>query len=141
MLPLAQELLTYTPVKARVLVPVTVAVDVRGSYEESEVKRVSEALHFAGRSGLDVARVVDVISQGAAQSWQMDNRASTMLEGRYDFGFAVDWMRKDLAIALEEAARCGADLTITALVDQLYAQIQARGDGRLDTSSLLTLLE
>ncbi|MBW2384459.1 MAG: NAD(P)-dependent oxidoreductase [Deltaproteobacteria bacterium] len=105
------------------------------------LQALSEALHFAGRSGLDVARVVDVISQGAAQSWQMDNRASTMLEGRYDFGFAVDWMRKDLAIALEEAARCGADLTITALVDQLYAQIQARGDGRLDTSSLLTLLE
>jgi 3-hydroxyisobutyrate dehydrogenase-like beta-hydroxyacid dehydrogenase len=105
------------------------------------LQALSEGLHFAARSGLDAAKAVEVISQGAAQSWQMDNRATSMLEGRYDFGFAVDWMRKDLKIALDEAQRCGAELPVTALVDGFYAELQARGAGRLDTSSLLTLLE
>jgi 3-hydroxyisobutyrate dehydrogenase-like beta-hydroxyacid dehydrogenase len=105
------------------------------------VQALSEGLHFAQRVGLDAGRVVEVISKGAAQSWQMDNRAQTMLEDRYDFGFAVDWMRKDLAIALEEGRRSGASLQITALVDELYAEVQRRGGGRLDTSSLMSLLE
>jgi 3-hydroxyisobutyrate dehydrogenase len=85
--------------------------------------------------------VVDVISQGAAQSWQMDQRAGSMLEGRFDFGFAVDWMRKDLRIALAEARRNGARLPVAALVDQLYAEVQSRGGGRWDTSSLIALLD
>ena len=84
---------------------------------------------------------MEVIAQGAAQSWQMDNRASTMLDGQFDFGFAVDWMRKDLGIALAEARRCGADLTLTAAVDELYARVQERGGARWDTSSLIALLE
>jgi 3-hydroxyisobutyrate dehydrogenase-like beta-hydroxyacid dehydrogenase len=105
------------------------------------VQALAEGLSFARRSGLDAGRAVEVISQGAAQSWQMDNRAETMLEGRFDFGFAVDWMRKDLGIALDEARRCAAHLPITAAVDALYAEVQARGGGRLDTSSLMTLLE
>jgi 3-hydroxyisobutyrate dehydrogenase len=104
------------------------------------VQGLSEALRFAERSGLDAAEAVEVISQGAAQSWQMDNRAATMLEGRFDFGFAVDWMRKDLGIALDEARRNGSRLPLTALVDQFYAELQARGSGRLDTSSLIELL-
>ncbi len=98
---------------------------------------LAEALHFGQAVGLDMPRVVDVISQGAAQSWQMDNRAATMLEGRYDFGFAVDWMRKDLGIALDEADRVGAELPVTRQVDGFYAEVQARGGGRLDTSSLM----
>jgi len=102
---------------------------------------LAEGLHFARRSGLDAGRAVDVISQGAAQSWQMDKRAGSMLEGRFDFGFAVDWMRKDLGIALDEAQRCGARLPIATIVNELYAELQARGDGRLDTSSLMKLLE
>jgi 3-hydroxyisobutyrate dehydrogenase len=102
---------------------------------------LAEGLHFAERSGLDGEKVVDVISQGAAQSWQMDNRAATMLEDRFDFGFAVDWMRKDLGIALAEAARIGASLPITGIVDGFYAELQERGAGRLDTSSLIRLLE
>ena len=102
---------------------------------------LSEGLHFAKQSGLDGERVVEVISKGAAQSWQMDNRAATMLRGEFDFGFAVDWMRKDLAIALDEAERVGARLPITALVDELYGELQAGGAGRLDTSSLIRLLE
>ncbi|MCG8590593.1 MAG: NAD(P)-dependent oxidoreductase, partial [Proteobacteria bacterium] len=105
------------------------------------VQALSEGLHLALRVGLDAGRAVDVISHGAAQSWQMDHRAATMLEGRFDFGFAVDWMRKDLAIALAEASRVGADLPVTALVDRFYAEVQARGGGRLDTSSLVTRLE
>ena len=105
------------------------------------VQGLSEALHFAKRAGLDPQGVVDVISQGAAQSWQMDNRAETMAEGSFEFGFAVDWMRKDLRIALDEARRMGARLPVTALVDQLYAAVQARGGARWDTSSLITLLE
>jgi 3-hydroxyisobutyrate dehydrogenase-like beta-hydroxyacid dehydrogenase len=105
------------------------------------VQGLSEGLAFAERAGLDPAAVVEVISQGAAQSWQMDQRAATMIEGRFDFGFAVDWMRKDLAIALAEARRNGARLPVAALVDQFYAAVQRRGGGRLDTSSLITLLD
>ena len=101
---------------------------------------LSEGLRFAVKSGLDAQRVVDVISQGAAQSWQMDNRSPTMLEGRFDFGFAVDWMRKDLGIALSEAARNGASLEMTALVDRFYAEIQNAGGARWDPSSLITRL-
>ena len=101
---------------------------------------LSEAMNFGQRAGLDMEKVIAVISKGAAQSWQMENRAETMCEGKFDFGFAVDWMRKDLNIVLNEAARNGARLPVTALVDQFYAQIQARGGGRWDTSSLMNLL-
>jgi 3-hydroxyisobutyrate dehydrogenase-like beta-hydroxyacid dehydrogenase len=101
---------------------------------------LSEGLHFAQQAGLDAAAVVDVISKGAAQSWQMDNRAVTMLTGEFDFGFAVEWMRKDLGIALEEARRCGAHLPVTALVDQFYSEVQALGGNRWDTSSLIARL-
>lgn len=101
---------------------------------------LSEGLAFARRAGLDPHRVVEVISQGAAQSWQMDQRSSTMIQGEFEFGFAVDWMRKDLAMALSEARRNGARLPVTALVDQLYAEVQRRGGGRWDTSSLIALL-
>jgi len=101
---------------------------------------LAEGLEFARAVGLDARAVVDVISKGAAQSWQMENRAATMLEGRFDFGFAVDWMRKDLGIALDEARRSGASLPVTALVDQLYAEVQALGGGRWDTSSLIARL-
>ena len=103
------------------------------------LQALAEALAFAERAGLDGAQAVDVISKGAAQSWQMENRAGTMLEGRFDFGFAVDWMRKDLAIVLEEARRNGASLPVTAVVDQFYARIQEMGGGRWDTSSLIRL--
>jgi 3-hydroxyisobutyrate dehydrogenase-like beta-hydroxyacid dehydrogenase len=105
------------------------------------IEALAEALRFAERAGLDAERVLEVISQGAAQSWQMDNRARTMLAGKFDFGFAVDWMRKDLRIALAEARQNGAQLPVTALVDQLYARLQAAGHGRSDTSSLIALLE
>jgi len=105
------------------------------------VQGLSEALHFAGRAGLDARAVVDVIAKGAAQSWQMDNRASTMIEGQFDFGFAVDWMRKDLGYVLSEARNNGAHLPVTALVDQFYSEVQARGGNRWDTSSLITLLD
>ncbi len=104
------------------------------------VEALAEGLHFAEKVGLDVHRVVEVISQGAAGSWQMDNRAGTMIEGKFDFGFAVDWMRKDLAMALEEAGRRGVVLPVTALVDERYAEIQKAGGGRLDTSSLILAL-
>ena len=104
------------------------------------VEALSEGLHFAEKVGLDVSRVVEVISQGAAGSWQMDNRAKTMIQGEFDFGFAVDWMRKDLGMALEEAARWGAPLPVTAQVDERYARLQAKGGGRLDTSSLIVAL-
>ncbi|MGF1641419.1 MAG: NAD(P)-dependent oxidoreductase [Rhodospirillales bacterium] len=104
------------------------------------VQGLAEALMFAVRAGLDADRAVEVIAKGAAQSWQMDNRAKTMLEDRFEFGFAVDWMRKDLGIVLDEARRNGAALPVTALVDQFYAQIQRRGGGRWDTSSLIRLL-
>jgi 3-hydroxyisobutyrate dehydrogenase-like beta-hydroxyacid dehydrogenase len=105
------------------------------------VQGLAEGLAFAKRAGLDPTRVVEVISKGAAQSWQMDQRAATMIEGRFDFGFAVDWMRKDLAIALDEARRNGARLPVAALVDQLYAEVQRRGGARWDTSSLMALLD
>ncbi|WP_166263691.1 NAD(P)-dependent oxidoreductase [Marinobacter caseinilyticus] len=104
------------------------------------VQGLSEALHFAENAGLDASKVVDVISQGAAQSWQMDNRAATMLEGKFDYGFAVDWMRKDLAICLGEANRNGSALPVTALVDQFYGDVQAMGGRRWDTSSLVERL-
>ena len=104
------------------------------------VQGLSEGVNFALRAGLDVDRVVEVIGKGAAQSWQMDNRASTMARGEFDFGFAVEWMRKDLGICLEEADRNGARLPVTALVDQFYAHVMARGGRRWDTSSLVHLL-
>ncbi len=98
---------------------------------------LSEALHFCIESGLDPDAVVEVISQGAAQSWQMDNRAATMCKGKFDFGFAVNWMRKDLAIVLDEARRRNVSLPMTALVDQFYNDVQNIGGGRQDTSSLI----
>lgn len=101
---------------------------------------LSEGLDFGERVGLDVEAVVDVISAGAAGSWQMENRARTMLERRFDFGFAVDWMRKDLGMAIEEASRVGATLPTTEAVDARYAEVQRRGGGRLDTSSLILAL-
>ena len=104
------------------------------------VQGLAEGLHFAQRAGLDPEAVVAVISKGAAQSWQMDNRVETMSAGKFDFGFAVDWMRKDLAICLEEARRNGASLPVAALVDQFYAEVQAMGGGRWDTSSLIARL-
>ncbi len=104
------------------------------------VQALSEGVNFAARAGLDTGRVLDVISKGAAQSWQMENRGRTMIEGKFDFGFAVDWMRKDLGICLAEARANGSALPVTALVDQFYARVQARGGGRWDTSSLVRLL-
>lgn len=101
---------------------------------------LSEGVHFAARSGLDIERVLEAVSGGAAQSWQMENRAGTMAGDEFDFGFAVDWMRKDLRIALAEARENGARLPVTALVDQFYADIQAMGGGRWDTSSLIRRL-
>ena len=104
------------------------------------VQGLAEAIAFGQRAGLDVPLVLDVIGKGAAQSWQLDNRGRTMAEGRFDFGFAVDWMRKDLSLVLDEARRNGARLPVAALVDQFYADIQAAGGGRWDTSSLITRL-
>ena len=104
------------------------------------VQALSEGLDFAVRAGLDANLVLDVISKGAAQSWQMENRGRTMVEDKFDFGFAVDWMRKDLGICLATARQNGAALPVTALVDQFYSRIQARGGGRWDTSSLIRLL-
>jgi 3-hydroxyisobutyrate dehydrogenase len=104
------------------------------------VQSLSEGLNFAQRAGLDANRVAAVLSKGAAQSWQLENRARTMIDGQFDFGFAVDWMRKDLSICLEEARRNGSSLPIAALVDQLYQRVQARGGSRWDTSSLIELL-
>jgi 3-hydroxyisobutyrate dehydrogenase len=105
------------------------------------VQGLSEALHFAKRAGLDRQLAIDVVSKGAAQSWQMDNRHKTMIAGEFEFGFAVDWMRKDLAICLDEARRNGAHLPLAALVDQFYSEVQAMGGGRWDTSSLIARLE
>jgi 3-hydroxyisobutyrate dehydrogenase-like beta-hydroxyacid dehydrogenase len=105
------------------------------------VQGLAEALHFADQAGLDAGKVIDVISKGAAQSWQMDNRAKTMIDGKFDYGFAVDWMRKDLGYVLEEARCNGSHLPVTALVDQFYSQVQALGGGRWDTSSLLVPLK
>jgi 3-hydroxyisobutyrate dehydrogenase-like beta-hydroxyacid dehydrogenase len=104
------------------------------------VQGLSEAIAFGERSGLDMKAVLEVIGKGAAQSWQMDNRGPTMIQGKFDFGFAVDWMRKDLGIALDEARRNGARLPVTALVDQFYADLQAAGGRRDDTSSLIKRL-
>jgi 3-hydroxyisobutyrate dehydrogenase len=104
------------------------------------VQGLAEALNFSEKAGLDTAKVLDVISKGAAQSWQMENRGATMIEGKFDFGFAVDWMRKDLGMCLAEAKSNGARLPVAALVDQFYAQVQARGGRRWDTSSLIHLL-
>jgi 3-hydroxyisobutyrate dehydrogenase len=105
------------------------------------IEGLAEALHFAKRAGLDVPKVVDTIAKGAAQSWQMDNRWQTMIEGKFDFGFAVDWVRKDFALVFEEARVNGAELPVTALVDQFYAEVQAMGGNRWDTSSLIARLE
>lgn len=104
------------------------------------VQGIAEGLHFGALAGLDLTQVIDVISKGAAGSWQLENRGSTMIKGEFDFGFAVDWMRKDLGIVLDEARRNGARLPVAALVDQFYAQVAARGGGRWDTSSLIHLL-
>ena len=105
------------------------------------VQGLSEGLNFAQKAKLDAKSVAEVISQGAAGSWQMDNRHETMIEGNYNFGFAVDWMRKDLKICMDEADRNGAVLPITSIVDQFYKEIQNSGGGRLDTSSLLKRLQ
>ena len=104
------------------------------------VQGLSEAIAFGQKAGLDMAQVLDVIGKGAAQSWQMDNRGKTMIEGKFDFGFAVDWMRKDLGLVLDEAKRNGARLPVTALVDQFYADVQVMGGRRWDTSSLIKRL-
>ncbi len=105
------------------------------------VQGLAEGIHFGKKAGLDIEKVVDVISKGAAGSWQMENRHKTMNQGKYDFGFAVDWMRKDLGIVLAEARRNGAKLPVTALVDQFYGDVQSMGGNRWDTSSLLARLE
>jgi len=105
------------------------------------VQGLSEGLNFAQKAGLDPEKVLATISKGAAQSWQMENRWKTMAAGKFDFGFAVDWMRKDLGICLQEAKRNKARLPVTALVDQFYSTVQARGGGRWDTSSLIHLLQ
>ncbi len=105
------------------------------------VQGLSEAIAFGQRAGLDMNQVLDVIGKGAAQSWQMDNRGKTMVAGKFDFGFAVDWMRKDLGLVLDEAKRNGAKLPVTALVDQFYADVQELGGQRWDTSSLIKRLK
>jgi 3-hydroxyisobutyrate dehydrogenase len=105
------------------------------------VQSLAEALHFARRAGLDAEAVIDLIKNGAAQSWQMENRHKTMLAGEFDFGFAVEWMRKDLAILLEEARQNGAHLPVAALVDQFYSEVEKMGGRRWDTSSLIARLE
>jgi 3-hydroxyisobutyrate dehydrogenase len=105
------------------------------------VQGLAEGIHFAKKSGLDVAAVIDTISKGAAQSWQMENRYKTMNDGKYDFGFAVEWMRKDLSICIAESRRNGASLPVTALVDAFYAEVEKIGGRRWDTSSLLARLE
>ena len=104
------------------------------------VQGLSEAIAFGQNAGLDMKQVLDVIGKGAAQSWQLDNRGTTMVDDRFDFGFAVDWMRKDLGLVLDEARRNGSRLPVTALVDQFYAEVQALGGGRWDTSSLIRRL-
>ncbi len=105
------------------------------------VEGLAEAIHFGRKAGLDMETVIDVISKGAAQSWQMENRYKTMLQDKFDFGFAVDWMRKDLGICLDEARRNGAHLPLAALVDQFYSEVQKMGGARWDTSSLIARLE
>ena len=105
------------------------------------IQGLAEALHFAKRAGLDIGKVIDTISKGAAQSWQMENRWKTMVEGKFDFGFAVDLVRKDFGLVFDEARRNGAELPVTALVDQFYAEVQSMGGNRWDSSSLIALLE
>lgn len=105
------------------------------------VQGLSEGIHFAKKAGLDIDALIETISKGAAQSWQMENRYKTMAAGKYEFGFAVNWMRKDLSICLAEARRNGAHLPVSALVDQFYSEVQKMGGGRWDTSSLLARLE
>jgi 3-hydroxyisobutyrate dehydrogenase len=105
------------------------------------VQGLAEAMHFTKSAGLDPALVLAAIGKGAAQSWQMDNRWPTMAENRYDFGFAVDWMRKDLGLVLDEARANGSHLALTALVDQFYSEVQAMGGSRWDTSSLAARME
>jgi 3-hydroxyisobutyrate dehydrogenase len=105
------------------------------------VQGLAEALHFAQQAELDIEKLVATISKGAAQSWQMENRYKNMAAGKFDFGFAVDWMRKDLGICLAEARRNGAHLPLTALVDQFYSEVQKMGGKRWDTSSLIALLQ
>ena len=105
------------------------------------VQGLSEAIAFGQKAGLDMNQVLEVIGKGAAQSWQMDNRGKTMIEGKFDYGFAVDWMRKDLCLVLDEAKRNGARLPVTALVDQFYADVQQAGGRRWDTSSLIIRLK
>ena len=105
------------------------------------VQGLAEAIHFGQRAGLDIPAVMDTISKGAAQSWQMENRWKTMVDHKFDFGFAVDWMRKDLSICLDEARANGASLPVTALVDQFYAEVQRMGGSRWDTSSLIARLD
>ena len=122
----------YTQIKSLMVNQICIAGVVQG---------LAEALNFAQNAGLDAAAVVEVISQGAASSWQMQNRSLTMLQGKYDFGFAVDWMRKDLGIALSEARENGSHLPLTALVDQFYSEVQQMGGNRWDTSSLLARLK
>ena len=116
-------------------------LDADQSVFESASQGLAEAIAFGQRAGLDMPAVLDVIGKGAAQSWQMDNRGRSMVEGRFDFGFAVDWMRKDLGLVLAEAQRNGARLPVTALVDQFYADVQQAGGRRWDTSSLVTRLK
>jgi 3-hydroxyisobutyrate dehydrogenase len=105
------------------------------------VQGLAEGIHFAKKAGLDIEKLIATISKGAAQSWQMENRYKTMMAGKYDFGFAVDWMRKDLSICLGEARKNGANLPVAALVDQFYAEVQKMGGKRWDTSSLLARLD
>jgi len=105
------------------------------------VQGLSEGIHFAKKAGLDVDAVIETISKGAAHSWQMENRYKTMAAGKFDFGFAVDWMRKDLSICFGEARKNGASLPVSALVDQFYAEVQKMGGRRWDTSSLIARLE
>ena len=105
------------------------------------VEGLAEAIHFARKAGLDVEAVIQTISKGAAQSWQMENRYKAMNDGKFDFGFAVEWMRKDLSICIAEARRNGANLPVTALVDQFYSEVEKMGGRRWDTSSLMARLE
>ncbi len=105
------------------------------------IQGLAEGLHFAKTAGLDIPKVIDTISKGAAQSWQMENRWETMTKGEFDYGFAVDWMRKDLGICLDEARQNGSSLPVTAVIEQYYSQIQRAGGNRWDSSSLITLLE
>lgn len=140
----AEPVLSHYARRARLLGPVgsgQLAKMVNQICIAGVLQGLSEGLHFARQAGLDAEAVIDVISQGAAQSWQMDNRSPTMLRDEFDFGFAVNWMRKDLEIVLGEARRNGARLPLTALVDQFYGDIQQAGGGRWDTSSLLRRLD